>query len=238
MEEKKDEKKFRKIIPAFTLLLLLFFLFFYFMQNFFILKIESPAMMPSLEPGKKYWFRKNTDEIRTGDIVAYFGDDSSLCVSRVLGQSGDTVCFKNGWSVRPMMDNPDKLYTDFFLQVPKKSGIKKILQKYRLRYFEILTDSIFNVNTDSTTMADISTKIQGLIYERKLMEPKEFDREIWQELKEKKFNRDHFIYVVSFDSVDKEIKYFLVNDNRSHALDSRFRGPVNKNRIIGVYAGF
>lgn len=238
MEKKKDEKRTKKIALSFISILILF-IFNIASEKFFLIQYNGYAMHPSMEPGKKYWFiKKDIYQIKRGDIVTFMYDDSSLCISRVIGISGDTIEFLKNKILKPLLPINLTILNDYFIHVSRNSCIKSLISKKNIIYNEIIPDSLYIVNTDSSTITYLSKHIKGMKYELKEQSEDDVDHDLWDSLREKSFNRENFTYVVPTHTSVENRYFFILNDNRSHALDSRHFGPIDGTKIIGVYAGF
>lgn len=238
MEKTKNEKS-SKIILTLVIGILLSVIVFIASEKIFLVKYNGYAMYPSMEQGKIYWFiKKSIHQIKRGDIVAFIYKDSSLCISRIIGISGDTIQFFKNKLLKPLLPIHLTIMNDYFLYVPKKSKLKSYISTKKIMYHEIIPDSLFLINTDSLTINYLSTHINGMKYEMKEQNADEVDHDLWDILKEKSFNRENFTYIVPCDSLTKKRFFFIINDNRSHAIDSRHFGPIEGSKIIGVHAGF
>lgn len=238
MEKTKVKKRTKKIVLS-VIGIFLLVIYFITSQKIFLVQCNGYAMYPSMEQGRKYWFiKKDIHQIKRGDVVTFMFDDSSHCISRVIGISGDTIEFFKNKLLKPILPFNLTVMNDYYLYVPKNSRIKSLISAKNIMFHEVIPDSLYVINTDSLTINFLSTRIKGIKYEIKEQNEDEADHDLWEILKEKSFNRENFTYIVPSDSSIEKRYFFLLNDNRSHALDSRHFGPIDGSKITGVYAGF
>jgi signal peptidase I len=238
MEKTKDEKRTKKIIFSLIVILLLV-IYFITSEKFFLVQYNGYAMYPSMEQGRKYWFiKKDIHQIKRGDIITFIYDDSSLCISRVIGISGDTIEFYKNKLLKPPLSIDLTIMNDYYIYVPKNSRIESLISAKNIIHYEIIPDSFYVISTDSLTINYLSTCIKEMKYEVKEQNEDEPDHDLWKILREKSFNMENFTYVVPVDSLNVKKYFFLLNDNRTNAIDSRHFGPIEGCKVTGVYAGF
>lgn len=238
MEEKKSKERIKKIIFFFPIPALVLIFFVFLSGCFFAVRVDSPAMMPEFVPGNIYWFTTHIRNLQRGDVVYYKHNDSSFAISRIIAFSGDTLRIVNGEVISPHINKKFNVYMDYFIHKPKKINIKNWLHILKISFSETFPDSIYIINTCEKKIGLLMQKIRALAVVKRCMKEKQPDREISASLRKLKYNRDQIPeYVVPYDTSNggKKILYFLMNDNRPHALDSRFSGEVSLDKIIGKY---
>jgi len=248
MEEKKNGLRSKKII-FFLLAAVPFLLLYLISSRFFLLSIHSQAMMPVLKPGNVYLFRSNPDVIRRGDIVAYRDSSGQMAVSRVVAYSGDTVFIQNGNLISPKLGTAVNCMHEYYIHVPDPVHPEKYFNSKNIIFSNPIPDSLYIICCDSSEIRRIQTKWKGVRIERKLCEPEEFSPEIRRFYGKVSWNKDFFgPYFIPFSNPVKEniskssyakrssdVFFFLMNDNRDHALDSRYFGVIRGDKILGKY---
>lgn len=248
MEEKKKSVRYKKII-FFLLVFFPFLLLYFIASRYFLISIHSRAMMPVLKPGNVYLFQSNPNEIHRGDIVAYRDSSGQIAVSRVVAYSGDTVCIRYGNLISPLLGTIVNCMNEYFVHVPVSVHPEPYFMSKDIIFSNPIPDSLYIICCDSSEILRIQNKLKGVRIERKVCEPEEFSPEIGRFYGKGSWNKDFFgPYVVPFPNSMKEniypssyakhpsgIFFFLMNDNRDHALDSRYSGVINGNKIIGKY---